>query len=296
MPEALEEGEEVELDEEKELQKGLDFVYAARVGDIDTVRQLLADENPVPVGFRDSRVNEEGQPIGSNWTALKWAASEGHDEVLALLLENGAAADEEAEQQQARDADELGRGGGSALHWASYKGHEHLVWRLLTCKPKLSARVLDAEGNTPVHLAAAGGHLGIIKTLLSDGVDVSLKNAYGNNAVALSTSAECQALLKEAAAAALDGRPYLCSCSGKFVSEEGSHAAEVIDRVSAPNVRPVRYSNDMSAMISNAEVRRATCSSTRDGAAAMRHQRAHAATPRACARRATSVCVCRRPD
>ena len=33
------------------------------------------------------------------------------------------------------------------------------MWRLLTCKPKLSAKSLDAEGNTPLHLAA-GLHVG----------------------------------------------------------------------------------------------------------------------------------------
>jgi len=60
--------------------KGKDLVYAARTGALDDVKQLL-DEG-TPVGFHDG-------PAG--WTALKWAASEGHEEVLALLLEHGAA-------------------------------------------------------------------------------------------------------------------------------------------------------------------------------------------------------------
>ena len=194
--------------------------------------QSLLDEG-VPISVRD----------GSGWTALKWAASEGHEAVLKLLLERDAA---EAEA-------EISEGCGTPLHWAAYKGHKACVWRLLTAKPPLSPRDLDAEGNTPLHLAAAGGHLLILKTMLSQGVDVSLQNSYGNMAVQLSTSSECQAVLRDAAAAALDGRPYLCSCSEAFVAEAKSVAGVVIDRVSSPNQRPVRYSKDCHAQISAAE-------------------------------------------
>ena len=136
--------------------KGLDMIYAARMGEVDEVKALLADG--VPVGFRDA----------SGWTALKWASSEGHEAVLALLLESGAAEDELESPPPVE-----GGGGGSSLHWAAYKGHVALVWRLLTCKPPLSPKTLDAEANTPLHLAAAGGHLLVLKTLLSEGVDVS---------------------------------------------------------------------------------------------------------------------------
>ena len=40
--------------------KGGDLIYAARNGDIETVKSLLGDS--VPIGFRD----------GSGWTARKW--------------------------------------------------------------------------------------------------------------------------------------------------------------------------------------------------------------------------------
>jgi hypothetical protein len=231
MPEETHEEEEVADLEE---QRGKDLIYAARTGDIDAVKALLAEG--VPVGFRDA----------SGWTSLKWASSEGHEEVLVLLLEQGAS-EEEVE------GEDEGTGGGTSLHWAAYKGHKRLVWRLLTCKPKLSAKTLDSEANTPLHLAAAGGHLVILETMLSEGVDVSLKNAYGNTALQLTTSPECQHLLKRAASAALDGRPLLCSCSGEFCSETKSMADTVIDRVSAPTVRPVRYSSECAAQVRAAE-------------------------------------------
>ena len=227
-------GEVALLDE----QRGADMVYAARQGDLEAVKQALDDG--VPVGFRDN----------GGWTALRWAASEGREEVLAVLLENGAADDE---VETASSSAEEGSGGASSLHWAAYKGHVRIVWRLLTCTPPLNPKVLDTECNTPLHLAASSGHLLILQTLLSQGVDVSLKNSYGNMAGQVSTSKECQALLKEAASAALEGRPYLCSCSGEFCSEAGSAAEKVIDKVSSPNVRPVRYSSECLGEIRAAE-------------------------------------------
>jgi len=214
--------------------RGADMIYAARQGDEKEVQRLLNEG--VPVSFRGN----------GGWTALRWAAAEGHEGVLSLLLEQGAMEDEvEA------SADDLG--GGSSLHWAAYKGHVRSVWRLLTCKPPLSPKALDSEHNTPLHLASASGHLLILKTLLSQGVDVSLTNAYGNTASSVSTSPDCQSLLKQAAAAALDGRPYLCSCSGEFCSEANSSAASVIDAVSHDIVRPVRYSEGSHAEIRASE-------------------------------------------
>jgi len=223
--------------------KGKDLVFAARTGDLDAVRTLLLEGTPV--GFRDTREGADG------WTALKWAASEGHEEVLALLLEHDAALEEAKFQEEA--AAEGSSAVGTPLHWAAYKGHLPIVWRLLTAKPKFLAKDLDAELNTPLHLAAAGGHLLVLKTMLSEGVDVNMKNAYGNFPVQLSTSAECQALLRDAAAAAKDGRYYLCSCSGEFCTEEQSVPDVVIDRVSSPNKRSVRYSNSCAAQIRSCE-------------------------------------------
>ena len=219
---------------------GKDFVFAARTGDFAAVKKALADG--VAVNFRDTRDGANG------WTALKWAASEGHTEVLTLLLDHDAAAGEVEV-----DALSEGPSSGTPLHWAAFKGHIVIVWRLLTCKPKFSAKDLDGELNSPLHLAAAGGHLGVIKTMLGQGVEVKGQNAYGNLPVQLSTDAKCQALLKEAATASMDGRFFLCACSGEFCTEENSVADIVIDRVSTPDERPVRYSSECATQIRTSE-------------------------------------------
>ena len=233
----LMEGEEEAL----ETKKAKDMIYAARTGDLDGVKAQI-DEG-VPVGFRDS----------SGWTALKWASSEGHQEVVAYLLEASAAEAEVVVADEPSGAAGAPTGGGSPLHWASYKGHARIVWRLLTCAQPLDPKEVDTEGNTPLHLAAAGGHLLIIQTMLSQGVDVHLKNAYGNKPVELSTSPECQALLRAAATAAVEGRSCFGARRGLLSSPARRSAALWGGCARAPNLRPVRYSNDCQGSIRSAE-------------------------------------------
>merc|ERR1719310_1434827 len=85
-----------------------EWVYAARTGDIAQVKQYL--EEGVPVDAAD----------GSGWTALRWAASEGHEDVVAMLIDAGAA-QQEFDAAAAGSAGGEGSGGGSSLHWAAYK-------------------------------------------------------------------------------------------------------------------------------------------------------------------------------
>ena len=243
MPEPANEEEEMDATAAAEYKQGRDFVFAARTADLSAVKNMLADG--VPVGFRDTANGANG------WTALKWAASEGHEEVIELLLEHGAAVEEAKLISLRTDLGETS--GGTPLHWAAFKGHVPIVWRLLTAKPKLSSKDLDDELNTPLHLAAAGGHLAVLKTLMSEGCDVNLRNAYGNLPVQLSTSGACVELLKRAEVAAKEGRYFLCACSGEFCTEDASVADAVIDSVSTPNVRPVRYSSSCKAQINGAE-------------------------------------------
>ncbi len=43
------------------------------------------------------------------------------------------------------------------LHWAAQFGDEHMLQRILATRPNLQAK--DERGNSPLHLAAAAGHM-----------------------------------------------------------------------------------------------------------------------------------------
>ena len=104
-----------------------------------------------------------------------------------------------------------------------------------------------------LHLASTGNHLLIVQTLLSQGLDTASRNVYGNAPLQLTTDPACQKLLRQAAVNAVQGRNYLCSCSGDFFSAADSVAANVTDRVSRPTVRPARYSHACWAAIKASE-------------------------------------------
>ena len=236
------------------------FIDAAAAGDLDAVRRLC--------GTAELRLRDE-----SGWSALTWASAEGHTPVVEFLIQQGAI-DAEVEQagcvsDVAEDANlpslvgqslVTTRAATSPLHWACWKGHLRVVWMLLL--NNMSPLELDSEKNTPLHLAAAGGHLEIVKTLLSvcvtvNGVEkpvpVKARNAFGNTAAQVTKHAGCKSLLSKAVEAAADDRRFLCSSSGLFVGSRESCAVTVVDRVSAPSQRPVRYSTECASKIRAAE-------------------------------------------
>ena len=52
-----------------------------------------------------------------------------------------------------------------ALHWAASRGQTAMVEFLLTNNADVNA-IDDYEGDTPLHLAAQGGHTGVAKLLI----------------------------------------------------------------------------------------------------------------------------------
>lgn len=121
---------------------------AARRGHHDNLR-LLLDRRP-GAGVRSS----------SNETLLNAAALGGDLKSVKLVLERGAALNEK------------GAGGKTALHVAAERGHEDIVWLLLTAA---NVQAGDHVGRTPLHLAAGDGHAAVVRALLEAGAQADVR-------------------------------------------------------------------------------------------------------------------------
>ncbi|XP_037425327.1 ankyrin repeat-containing protein At5g02620-like isoform X2 [Triticum dicoccoides] len=102
----------------------------------------------------------------SNTTALNTAATQGHMEVVRLLLE--------VDGTLALIARSNGK---TALHSAARNGHVQVVRALLEAEPSIALRV-DKKGQTALHMAAKGTNLDLVDALLA--ADPSLLNLPDN--------------------------------------------------------------------------------------------------------------------
>uniref|UniRef100_A0A672HYB0 Ankyrin repeat domain 52a n=1 Tax=Salarias fasciatus TaxID=181472 RepID=A0A672HYB0_SALFA len=134
------------------------LMLAAVLGHDDCVTALL--EHKASALCRDT----QGR------TPLHYAASRGHTEILASLVQAAMAADP---QDKLLDNKQY-----TPLHWAAYKGHEDCLEVLLEFKT-----FIHEEGNpfTPLHCALMNGHSGAAERLLeSAGVHmINTRDAKG---------------------------------------------------------------------------------------------------------------------
>jgi len=77
--------------------------------------------------------------------------------------------------------------GRTAVHFAAFWGHSHLI-AFLTGECKVPANVQDANGDTALHDAAQFGHVDVIKSLLAAGADKALKNKAGQTPLQVATA------------------------------------------------------------------------------------------------------------
>lgn len=131
-----------------------DLIDAARDGDVDAVRALLATGT------------DPDAASGDGMTALHWAVERDQPGVAGILLEAGATVD--------------GRtriGGYTPLHLASRRGHGDMVRALLEAGADVRARTTNS-GVTPLHLAAAAvSGTPSVRMLLEQGADPDAREA-----------------------------------------------------------------------------------------------------------------------
>ena len=100
-------------------------------------------------------------------TPLSYAAENGHEAMIKLLLEEGA-------ELESKDS-KFSR---TPLLWAAEKGHEAVVKLLLNKGADLESE--DSLGRMPLSYAAEDGHKGVVELLLEKGAVFELKDTkYG---------------------------------------------------------------------------------------------------------------------
>jgi ankyrin repeat protein len=100
-------------------------------------------------------------------TVLHWAASKGHEEMLAWLLSQGAQAD-------TTDSDGI-----TPLMYAAKGGHVGVVRMLLKHMEGQGVELTDVKGRTALHHAATRGKGNVARFLLLCGADPSLTDKEG---------------------------------------------------------------------------------------------------------------------
>ncbi|XP_049843130.1 ankyrin repeat domain-containing protein 65-like [Schistocerca gregaria] len=112
-----------------------------------------------------------GQRPWTTWTALHYAAMQGHTGMVRCLIGNGAEVDARSDA------------GHTPLHLAAWKGHAAVVRLLAAASADVDAR--DQWGRTPLHWAAPYGHTEAAKALLEAGADRDATEDAGNTALDL---------------------------------------------------------------------------------------------------------------
>ena len=117
-------------------------------------------------------------------TPLSWAVEKGHEAVVKLLLENGA-------ELETRDT----RYGQTPLSWAVEKGQEAVVKLLLENGAELETR--DTRyGQTPLSWAVEKGHEAVVELLLEKGAELETKSEYGQTPLSWATKNRHEAVVK----------------------------------------------------------------------------------------------------
>jgi ankyrin repeat protein len=149
------------------------LMTAARTGKVEAVRVLLE---------RGARVDHREEWLSQ--TALMWAASEGHPDVIGLLLGHGADVHaisqiREWERQNTAEprAKWLPLGGLSPIYFAARDGCLACIDVLAEAGADLN--FTDQDGVTPMVAAIANGYYDVAANLLALGADVNLADNTG---------------------------------------------------------------------------------------------------------------------
>ncbi len=134
---------------------GMELIEASQTGDLDRVRQLV-----------QAGADVNANPLGIGVVPLIAAATEGHAEIVALLLEHDA------------NPNSAGPGNMSALSAAIAAKHLQIAGQLLQCGADPNTQDQMA-GFAPLHYAVMAEDAGLVQLLIEKGANVNAANNDG---------------------------------------------------------------------------------------------------------------------
>lgn len=175
------------------------LMEVARIGDYLAVDRYLGEG--ADVNCRDK----------NGLTPLIWAAIQGHEEVVSLLLDRGG------------DLEAKNHNGDTTLMWASIMGHREVVECMLDRGAKADIGEPNS-GVTALMAAAAKGHSDVAQVLLEKGAAINARDRNGNTALTHASIKGCGEVvdLLLAAGATFNGTcPTAVATAVIFVSDDG---------------------------------------------------------------------------
>lgn len=142
----------------KKKEQNSELLAASEKGNLKKVRDLL---NKQKHGDLAADINAKGL---DDYTALHYAVSEGHEEIVDLLLLTGANINAHTIEQR------------TPLHIAASRGNMKLIKKLCMMHADINAQ--DKDGNTPTHILSQHGHAEELEWMLKQGPNLNIKNAY----------------------------------------------------------------------------------------------------------------------
>jgi len=180
------------------------LILATRLGQLESIKCLVDDGADINLQDSDGK------------TALHYAASDEHSDVMKELLDNKADVNSRDKNgstplhyaagnghliavktclKYGADVNMVDNDNTTALHSASSHGHSDVMKELLDNKAVIDAR--DKHLKTPLHCAAVNGHLNAVKTCLSYGADVKRMDNYIQTALHLAADGGHSDVMKE---------------------------------------------------------------------------------------------------
>ena len=191
---------------------------AARIGDLHAVRTLLQQGADVNAAH------------GDGMSALHWAAERGDAEMVAALVQAGAAGDAVTRI-----------GHYTPLHVASTGGHAKVIERLVEAGGDVSAATSNS-GATPLHLAAAAGSAAAVAALLDRGADADAReSAWGQTPLMFAAARDrvdaIRVLLDRGADPAITSKTVDLVADGRLAGEARQRQRAVMDAFEAGDAR-----------------------------------------------------------